>query len=61
MNLIYDQNFNYQEHKLSIINELRKIQDRINQENSVYYNYLKEELENELQYTNQIINEYYYL
>lgn len=57
----YDDSFNYQEHKLKLIKELKEIEDRIVDGKSTnYYSFLKQELESDLSYVNQVINEYYY-
>lgn len=57
---MYDTTTDYQELKIKIISELRKIEDRINNNNSTYYySTLKTELEKELNAVNQIIQQYY--
>lgn len=60
-NLIFDPNFDYKTHKLELIIQLKELEDRIIRKESEYFKFLKQELEKDLFYVNEIINEYYHL
>ncbi len=58
--LLFDPSFDYLPYKLKLIIQLKELEDRIIKKESEYFIYLKEELEKDLFYVNEILNEYYY-
>lgn len=55
----YDPNFDYLKFKVEIILVLKELEDKINEDKSNYYLSLKNEIEEVLNYVNQIIVQYY--